>query len=40
MIESTGGEIVGGTPEAYGKFLAEERVKWAAVIKSANITLD
>lgn len=40
MIESTGGEIVGGTPEAYGKFLAGERTKWAAVIKSANITLD
>lgn len=40
MIESTGGEVVGGTPEAYGKFLEQERTKWSALIKSANITLD
>lgn len=40
MIEGSGGEVVGGTPEAYGKFLAEERAKWAPVIKNAHITLD
>ena len=39
-IESTGGIVVGGTPEAYGKFLTAERAKWREVIKSANITLE
>ncbi len=29
-----------GTPADFGKFLAEERGKWAAVAKSANIHLD
>jgi tripartite-type tricarboxylate transporter receptor subunit TctC len=27
----------GGTPETFGKFIQSERVKWAAVIKAANI---
>jgi len=40
MIEGSGGEIVGGTPEAYGLFLAQERARWAPVIRNANITLD
>lgn len=40
MIEGSGGIVVGGTPEAYGKFIAQERAKWAPVIKKANITLD
>lgn len=40
MIEGSGGEIVGGTPEAYGQFLAAERAKWGPVIRNANITLD
>ncbi len=40
MIESSGGEIVGGTPEEFGKFLAEERAKWAPVIRNANISID
>lgn len=40
MIESSGGEVVGGTPEAYGKFLEEERAKWGPLIKNANISLD
>lgn len=40
MIEGSGGMVVGGTPEAYGKFIEAERAKWAPVIKSANISLD
>ena len=40
MIEGSGGIVVGGTPEAYGKFIAQERAKWVPVIKKANITLD
>lgn len=40
MIESSGGMVVGGTPEAFGKFIEAERAKWAPVIKSANISLD
>ena len=34
------GIVVGGTPAAYGQFIAQERAKWAPVIKAANITLD
>lgn len=40
MIEGSGGIVVGGTPQAFGEFIAQERAKWAPVIKSANITLD
>lgn len=40
MIESSGGDVVGGSPEDYGKFLQQERAKWGPLIKSANITLD
>jgi len=40
MIEGSGGIVVGGTPEVYGKFIAQERAKWLPVIKKANITLD
>jgi len=40
MIEGSGGIVAGGTPEAYGKFIAQERAKWGPIIKSANITLD
>ncbi|WP_370590609.1 tripartite tricarboxylate transporter substrate-binding protein [Xylophilus sp. ASV27] len=40
MIEGSGGEIVGGTPEACGQFLAQERARWAPVIRNASITLD
>jgi len=38
--EQTGGVVGGGTPEEFGKFIEDERVKWAQVIKEANITLD
>lgn len=40
MIEDSGGEVVGGTPEAFGKFLAEERARWAPVIRNANISIE
>jgi tripartite-type tricarboxylate transporter receptor subunit TctC len=40
MIDNTGGMVVGGTAQAYGKFLDAERAKWGPVIKNANITLD
>jgi tripartite-type tricarboxylate transporter receptor subunit TctC len=40
MIENSGGEVVGGSPQAYGKFLDAERAKWGPVIRNANITLD
>jgi tripartite-type tricarboxylate transporter receptor subunit TctC len=40
MIEGSGGEVVGGTAQAYGKFLEAERAKWGPVIRNANITLD
>lgn len=39
-IENTGGVVAGGTPEAYGKFLAAERAKWGALIQSTHITLE
>ena len=32
-----GGTAIGGTPEAYGKFVASEIEKWGKVIKAANI---
>lgn len=40
MIESSGGQIMGGAPQAYGKYLEAERAKWGPVIKNANISLD
>ena len=40
MIESSGGQIMGGTAQAYGKYLEAERAKWGPVIKNANISLD
>lgn len=40
MIENTGGEVMGGSAQAFGKYLEQERARWAPVIKHANITLD
>ena len=40
MIESSGGEIGGGSAQAYGQFLDAERAKWKTVIEHAKITLD
>ena len=33
----TGGQAVGGSPEAFKKFIQSETAKWAKVVKSANI---
>jgi tripartite-type tricarboxylate transporter receptor subunit TctC len=35
-----GGTAVGGSSEAFGKFIADEITKWSKVIKTANIKLD
>jgi tripartite-type tricarboxylate transporter receptor subunit TctC len=32
-----GAEPVGGTPESFAAFLAQDQTKWARVIKAANI---
>ncbi|MES2536509.1 MAG: tripartite tricarboxylate transporter substrate binding protein [Pseudomonadota bacterium] len=32
--------IVGGTPEAFNSFIVEEREKWSALIKAANLKID
>ncbi len=39
-ISSVGRQAVGGTPEAFGNFIASETAKWAKVIKSADIKLN
>ncbi len=39
-FEQTGGQVGGGTPEEFGKFIQDERAKWAEVIKEANISVD
>jgi tripartite-type tricarboxylate transporter receptor subunit TctC len=36
-ITDVASQSEGGTPEAFGKFIQSERVKWAAIIKAANI---
>ncbi|GAB2486665.1 tripartite tricarboxylate transporter substrate binding protein [Comamonas humi] len=40
MIEGSGGIVVGGSPEAYGQFIAQERTRWGPVIRNAHISLD
>ncbi|MDH6594898.1 tripartite-type tricarboxylate transporter receptor subunit TctC [Variovorax sp. TBS-050B] len=40
MIEGSGGIVAGGTPEAYGRFIEQERAQWGPVIKNANISLE
>ena len=37
LITSSGGDVVGGTPEAFGKWIHDEAVKWGAVVKAAKI---
>ena len=39
-IANLGGTAMPGTPDAFGKFAAYEVVKWAKVIKFANIKAD
>ena len=36
-LAELGGDVMGGTPAEFGKFIADETEKWARVIKSANI---
>jgi tripartite-type tricarboxylate transporter receptor subunit TctC len=40
MVERSGGEVIGGTPQDYARFLDEERARWEPLIRKANITLD
>ena len=39
-LAQEGAEPVGNRPEEFGKMIREETVKWAKVIKAANITAD
>src|SRR5690606_20613627 len=39
-FDDTGGQIAGGTPEDFSKFIESETAKWAELIKSAGITVD
>jgi len=39
-IANLGGAVISGTPDAFGKFTADEVAKWAKVIKFANIKAD
>jgi tripartite-type tricarboxylate transporter receptor subunit TctC len=39
-LKAAGLEPVGGTPEQFGKRIADESAKWAPVIKSTGATLD
>jgi tripartite-type tricarboxylate transporter receptor subunit TctC len=38
-VAELGGEIVGGTPEAFGKFMQEEDKKWGDLARSANLRI-
>jgi tripartite-type tricarboxylate transporter receptor subunit TctC len=39
-FNDVGAEPVGGTPEALGRFLAAEAVKWQKVVAAANVKID
>ena len=39
-LDNLGAEIKIGTPAEFGKMLADERAKWTAVVKAANIKVD
>jgi tripartite-type tricarboxylate transporter receptor subunit TctC len=39
-IDTLGAEIRIGTPQEFGKLLAEEYALWAGVVKAANITVE
>jgi tripartite-type tricarboxylate transporter receptor subunit TctC len=38
-VAELGGEIVGGTPEAFGRFMHEEDRKWGDLARSANLRI-
>ena len=39
-LDTLGAEIKIGTPQEFGKLLAEEYALWAGVVKAANITVE
>jgi tripartite-type tricarboxylate transporter receptor subunit TctC len=39
-LANLGAEIKIGTPAEFGEMLADERTKWNAIVKSANIKVD
>lgn len=39
-FEVTGGQVAGGTPEEFSKFIQDETAKWAKVIETAKISVD
>ena len=39
-IAELGGEVLAGSPAAYGRLLAEEAEKWGKVVRAANIKVD
>jgi tripartite-type tricarboxylate transporter receptor subunit TctC len=40
QITRTGADVVGDTPEEFGAYIKSEIVKWAKVVKAANIKVD
>ena len=40
LLQAQGAEVVGGPPEALGKYVAAEMPKWAALAKAANVKVD
>ena len=39
-LSNVGAEVVGGSPEQFTAFIASERVKYAKIIKDANIRIE
>jgi tripartite-type tricarboxylate transporter receptor subunit TctC len=39
-LAELGGMLIGGTPEAFGKIVADETAKWEKVIKAGGVTLE
>ena len=40
VLDETGSDYVGDTPENFAKFIAAEHAKWAKVAKDSGATLD
>ena len=39
-LNAQGFELVGGTPEAFGKLIAYDTARWAPVIKKLGLKID
>ena len=39
-FDETGGQIAGGTPQDFARFIQSENEKWAKVIRDANISVN